>query len=90
LPKPLISLRTLILTLLALFLAGCAAAPILAVQAAVQLASIAMRATDPNYGPRMIKQPTMAEQAHSKCAENDAGPETDCIDYMTHMTGSYY
>ena len=71
-------------------LSACAAAPLIAVQAAVQLASIAMRATDPNYGPRVIKQPTMAEQAHAKCAENDAGPETECIDYMTHMTGSYY
>ena len=84
------SMRVLTLTLLALSLSGCAAAPILAVQATVQLASIAMRATDPNYGPRVIKQPTMAEQAHAKCAENDAGPETECIDYMTHMTGSYY
>ena len=80
----------LTLTVLALLLSGCAAAPILAVQATVQLASIAMRATDPNYGPRVIKQPTMAEQAHAKCAENDAGPETECIDYMTHMTGFYY
>jgi hypothetical protein len=84
------SMRMPTLTILALFLSGCAAAPILAVQATVQLASIAMRATDPNYGPRVIKQPTMAEQAHAKCAENDAGPETECIDYMTHMTGSYY
>ena len=47
-------------------------------------------ATDPNYGPRVIKQPTIAEQAKAKCAENDAGPDTECLDYMKHMTGSYY
>ena len=84
------SMKILTLTILALFLSGCAAASVLAVQATVQLASITMRAADPNYGPRVIKQPTMAEQAQTKCAQNDAGPETECIDYMTHMTGSYY
>jgi hypothetical protein len=84
------SMGILTLTLLALSLSGCAAAPILAVQATVQLASTAMRATDRNYGPRVIKQPTMAEQAQAKCAENGAGPDTECLDYMTHMKGSYY
>jgi hypothetical protein len=68
-------------------LSACAAAPLIAVQAAVQLASIAMR--DPS-GQRVIHQPTMAEQAQAKCTENDAGPDTECVAYMTHMTGSYY
>jgi hypothetical protein len=74
----------------ALFLPGCAAAPIFAVQATIQVASIALRATDPNYAPREINPPTVAEQAEAKCAENDAGPDTECLDYMRHMTGSYY
>ena len=69
-----------------IILSGCAAAPIIAVQAAVQLASIAMR--DPN-GSRAIHPPTVAEQAQAECAKNDAGPDTDCVSYMTHMTGSY-
>jgi hypothetical protein len=32
----------------------------------------------------------MAEQAQTECAQDGAGPETECVDYMTHMTGSIY
>jgi hypothetical protein len=80
---------TWVLPLLALFLSGCLAAPI-AVEASVEVVTIALRATDLNYGPPVISEPTIAEQAHAKCAENDAGPDTECLDYMKHMTGSYF
>jgi hypothetical protein len=73
----------------ALFLSGCLAAPI-AVEATVEVVTIALRATDPNYGSRVINQPTVAQQAQAKCAQNEAGPDTECVAYMTHMTGSYY
>jgi hypothetical protein len=74
---------------LALFLSGCLAAP-LAIDATVEVVTIALRATDPNYSPGVISQPTIAERAQTECAQNNAGPETECVDYMTHMTGSCY
>jgi hypothetical protein len=83
------TIMTWMLAALALFLSGCFAAP-LAVEATVEVVTIALGATDPNDGPRVISQPTMTEQAQTECAQNKAGPETDCVDYMRHMTGSIY
>jgi hypothetical protein len=80
---------TWVLPVLVLFLSGCLAAP-LAVEATVEVVTIALRATDPNYGPHVISQPTTTEEGQAQCAQNDAGPETECVDYMRHITASYY
>jgi hypothetical protein len=80
---------TWVLSVLALLLSGCLAAP-LAVEATVEVVTIALSATDPNDGSRVVRQPSMAEQAQIECAQNNAGTDTECVDYMTHMTGSYY
>jgi hypothetical protein len=81
------TVMTWILPALALLLSGCLAAP-LVVEATGEVVTIALGATDPNDGPPVLSQPTLAEQAQTECAQNNAGPETECVDYMTHMTGS--
>jgi hypothetical protein len=83
------TILTLTLPGLAMFLSGCLAAP-LAVEATVEVVTIALRTTDPNYAPRLISQPTITEHARAECSQNDAGPETEGIDYMSHLTGSCY
>jgi hypothetical protein len=83
------TIMTLVLAALALLQSGCLAAP-LAIEATVEVVTVALGATDPNDGSRVISQPTTAEQAQTECAQNNAGPETECVDYMTHMTGSIY
>ena len=97
-PKGLKSLVTLrlsrlappwILLGLALFLAGCVVLPVFAVEATVEVISIAARSTDPNSGSP-VEQPSTTELAKTECAENGAGPDTQCVDYMNHLTGSNY
>lgn len=83
------TIMTWMLAALALFLSGCLAAP-LAVEATVEVVTIALGETDSNDGSRVSSQPTMAEHAQTECAQNNAGPETECVDYMTHMAGSIY
>jgi hypothetical protein len=74
---------------LALCFSGCVAVPILAVEATCQVASIAFRANDPDSGGP-VTTPSIPSTARTRCAEAGAGPDTDCIDYMTHMSNSYY
>jgi hypothetical protein len=94
-PKSLVMLRLSrpaprwILLGLTLFLSGCVVVPVLAVEATVEVISIAARSTDPNNGAP-IEQPSTPELAKTQCAENGAGPDTQCVDYMTHLTGSNY
>jgi hypothetical protein len=94
-PKSLVTLRLSrlasrwILLGLAFFLSGCVAVPVFAIEATVEVISIAARSTDPNSGSP-VEQPSTSELAKTQCAENGAGPDTQCVDYMTHLTGSNY
>ena len=50
-----------------MFLSGCLAAP-LAVEATVEVVTIALRATDPSYGPHVISQKVGVENVNSDFA----------------------
>jgi hypothetical protein len=105
-------------------LSGCFAVPILAFEVTCSVTSIALRATDPDGGSRIVAdstpiplfpgvaegarvdeeikeaapprivdnyedEPSTPALAKKRCAKNGAGPDTDCVDYLTQLTDSF-
>jgi hypothetical protein len=109
---------------LAVCLSGCFAVPIFAFEVTCSVTSIALRATDPDRGSRIVAdstpiplfpgvaegarvdeeikeaapprivdnyedEPSTPALAKKRCAKNGAGPDTDCVDYLTQLTDSF-
>jgi hypothetical protein len=63
-------------------LSGCLAAiPILGVEMACAITS-ASRANAPVIDDKFGDEPLFQAEAKTKCAEDGAGPDTDCVNYM--------
>ena len=67
---------------LAVCLSGCIAAiPLIAVEVTCAMTSAA-RANSPLIADKFNGEPLFQAEAKTKCAEDGAGPDTDCVDYM--------
>lgn len=85
--------------MLAFCISGCVVVPVLAIEATCQVASIALNESNPDLNAPLIEDhhgeglvvdtdgedSSIPAIAKKECAKNGAGPNTDCVDYMTQL-----